>query len=657
MQGRRSSDGRGRRLSGDAKASAALGKGLIVIIAVIAVAAVAVTAAGGIGGDSSEDSGVRAISYDLGGCTNSDSNPSEYTEGTPVDIGEPTAPDGQLFIGWYTDSEHTQEFEGIDEDTRGDITLYAYVIPDMTGQEITMDISGTFTVSETAADVAGTVTVEYLSFSEEKKMFLVKTTTEYSYTYNGETVSYSDYGFEWELFSDPEDSLDDAEYVTEEGTEEIDCSGTAVSCTVYSFTADGLEWEMWVGSDAIPYKITAAGTTDDGTVVDLTFTYSGTADSPTTVSETVGVTAIVSDGISVTGAGEYSLGDSAALTATATDTEFSGWYAMDADTMELELLSSDATYTIDVAGEDTTLFALSTAAFGTAFDFSGTAGEAVAISDDRVSGENTWLFLPLEYTSAGDEIQGVEGNSLSYAFSDAGIYLYAAEPSSGSYIGYCGTVFVDGTFAIDYTWKDYDYTSHTLTVEIYFSELWEEDQYPPAQRWCFTGNTEHNTYFVDYGSKTIQSLADSFDAYFTDYCSGWTELQQDEYVLSFVQWLDYEYDSDTSGYGEYWRFATETLYLGYGDCEDTSILYCAIMKALGRDGCLIVLPGHCMSGIAVSDSSCVTELTDGDAYYYTDSDTGVNYYTCETTGWGWGVGWISSSYTGEDATHTLYVVS
>ena len=80
-----------------------------------------------------------------------------------------------------------------------------------------------------------------------------------------------------------------------------------------------------------------------------------------------------------------------------------------------------------------------------------------------------------------------------------------------------------------------------------------------------------------------------------------------DYILSFVQLAaDYAYDSDKFDRDEYWQYPVETLYRGYGDCEDTSILASAIYSYLSTvDGpnayiegaSVLLLPGHAMVGI------------------------------------------------------------
>ncbi len=107
-----------------------------------------------------------------------------------------------------------------------------------------------------------------------------------------------------------------------------------------------------------------------------------------------------------------------------------------------------------------------------------------------------------------------------------------------------------------------------------------------------------------------------------------------DYVLAYVQEAaDYAYDDQKFGQDEYWQYPVETLYRGYGDCEDTSILASAIYNRLAAaegakdliDGAsVLLLPGHAMVGVAV-----VGGVSGSGNYKVVHG--GVTYYTGETT--------------------------
>ncbi len=100
-------------------------------------------------------------------------------------------------------------------------------------------------------------------------------------------------------------------------------------------------------------------------------------------------------------------------------------------------------------------------------------------------------------------------------------------------------------------------------------------------------------------------------------------------AVSFVQSIQYEKDLDpvTKQETEYWKYPLETLADGSGDCEDTAILTAAILKEMGYDVALVLLPEH--AAVAVACDNC-------NGYYYPLD--GKRYYFLETTGAGYSLG-------------------
>lgn len=107
-----------------------------------------------------------------------------------------------------------------------------------------------------------------------------------------------------------------------------------------------------------------------------------------------------------------------------------------------------------------------------------------------------------------------------------------------------------------------------------------------------------------------------------------TEVQRRDFVISFVQQLNYQKEN-----GEYPKFPIETLAEKGGDCEDTSILLAAILREMGQNSILINPPGH--MAIAIECDDC-----DGAAYLM----NGKRYVYVETTASGFPVGRIPADY-------------
>ena len=125
------------------------------------------------------------------------------------------------------------------------------------------------------------------------------------------------------------------------------------------------------------------------------------------------------------------------------------------------------------------------------------------------------------------------------------------------------------------------------------------------------------------------------------------------YLAAFVQTaVVYTDDVVEHPVGEYWNYPVETLYSLKGDCEDSSILLCAIYSAMtaivdsGDDymfspheyiegACCFGMPGHFMTGVnlpvpLVRDDGDLDSSNNLPVHSY--DDNGDIYYFCETTG-------------------------
>ncbi len=116
---------------------------------------------------------------------------------------------------------------------------------------------------------------------------------------------------------------------------------------------------------------------------------------------------------------------------------------------------------------------------------------------------------------------------------------------------------------------------------------------------------------------------------------GMTDLQKAIVVLAFVQdAIDYQTDIDQYGSEEFWTTPMETLYSGYGDCEDTATLYVSIASAMGLDCGFVMFEhdrwgtngtGHMSVAVALKDGASVigastaTFIVDGVTYAYAET--------------------------------------
>jgi len=134
----------------------------------------------------------------------------------------------------------------------------------------------------------------------------------------------------------------------------------------------------------------------------------------------------------------------------------------------------------------------------------------------------------------------------------------------------------------------------------------------------------------------LQILADS---------KNYNQARTANFILKFVQFnVEYTLDNVSKGCLEYWRFPVETLVDKEGDCEDSSVLYAAIMDALGYETVILYYSweedgeklGHLAIGINLEGGQ-------GDFIEY----NGKEYFYCETTNTAYTVGQLPKGFDHE----------
>ena len=180
------------------------------------------------------------------------------------------------------------------------------------------------------------------------------------------------------------------------------------------------------------------------------------------------------------------------------------------------------------------------------------------------------------------------------------------------------------------------------------------------REWTYTLRTPEALYenyverarlpFIDYGvfsvyvtdggqTDQLAPLLDMFAKIKSE--EGYSEQEMVELLLRFVQSIPYATDDASKGLNQYTRYPIETLVDLEGDCKDKSILYGALLKGIGIEAVLLILPdepGHMAVGVTGGDWL-------GASYAY----EGSNYYYAETTGRGWSVGQIPPDYEEREA--------
>ncbi len=192
----------------------------------------------------------------------------------------------------------------------------------------------------------------------------------------------------------------------------------------------------------------------------------------------------------------------------------------------------------------------------------------------------------------------------------------------------------------DYEW---DYGGYTWT--------WSADIYDDAYDYYHTRErAAHQSTWSDYAIYATdpysQPLVDQLACLFRETMQeeGMQAGEDVRMALAFVQSLPYALDSVSAGFDDYPRFPLETLYDNGGDCEDTSILFAAIVKALGYGVIMLGFDkdtdheAHVMAGV---------KSTSLPGQYYTYG--GERYYMAETTGEGYDIGDVPTGFKGDSA--------
>lgn len=135
--------------------------------------------------------------------------------------------------------------------------------------------------------------------------------------------------------------------------------------------------------------------------------------------------------------------------------------------------------------------------------------------------------------------------------------------------------------------------------------------------------------FVTSNEKVVVDLTNELLAIAES--QNYNEVTTANFILRFVQEnIEYTPDDVTKGRVEYWRFPVETLVDKQGDCEDSSVLFAAIMDALDYDVALLFYSWLDDDSQRVGHLAVGLHLSGNHGSYVQDSE-GKIYFYCETT--------------------------
>jgi len=157
-----------------------------------------------------------------------------------------------------------------------------------------------------------------------------------------------------------------------------------------------------------------------------------------------------------------------------------------------------------------------------------------------------------------------------------------------------------GTSGISFTWN---YGRHDFRIGAGFADAASRDSYDRLVNSYFRARACGDSY-LEYGTNdpyrdfigvVYAELRGMFDANFPD----GSPTQLAEFMLAFVQG-GVAYVKDPLNVSTDWpRYPSETLMLGGGDCEDSSILYAELLRRAGIESAILSIPSHAAVGVNV----------------------------------------------------------
>ena len=148
-----------------------------------------------------------------------------------------------------------------------------------------------------------------------------------------------------------------------------------------------------------------------------------------------------------------------------------------------------------------------------------------------------------------------------------------------------------------------------------------EDWYLYYKNYPRTGYYYQDGRFATPNDITIQTIAKDI----TDVSISTGDTCKHCIAIDFVESMIYQYDIEYIKRADWPKYAIETIVDQRGDCEDTSFLMAAVLKALNIDVILLKFPGHLAVGVYCTNCEGVYIEHNGRKYYYleTTSDPGA----------------------------------
>lgn len=216
--------------------------------------------------------------------------------------------------------------------------------------------------------------------------------------------------------------------------------------------------------------------------------------------------------------------------------------------------------------------------------------------------------------------------------------FYTVESVSDGIVVYRDIV-VEGHSSFTHTWS-YDGREFMVGMDLLYSEVYM-DTYTDGYHNIRMGlGQEHDSRFLSADASYVRTLASELERM----TEGMDDVSRAGMVLTFVQTIPYITDEGSRGSSEFWKYPSETLWDGGGDCEDSSILYASLMSCMGYRTCVAVFSEHAMAGIVLDG---VPE--DHDTFIH----EGVTFTFAETTGTSLGLWKTADRFKASDIVYII----
>ena len=196
------------------------------------------------------------------------------------------------------------------------------------------------------------------------------------------------------------------------------------------------------------------------------------------------------------------------------------------------------------------------------------------------------------------------------------------------------TTDTSGTVTRMFKWNDgmMDWEYTLVINKSDYKTYYNKENYSGSRGYLYNEYVNDTTDNV-WVKSIVDSFMDAADSY------GYSKIQKLYMIISFCQSITYQTDKASVNKAEFPRYPLVTLYDMEGDCEDTAILMCAMLRAAGYDVMMLqydALPGAPEGHMALGIAGDFT----GTYYQY----NGKNYYYIEPTATGWDIGSIPEGY-------------